>query len=483
MSPNDPSTGAPDTGPLALYAKHQKIYPRNITGTFRSLKWMASAVLLGLYFLAPCIRWDRGPGVADQAILLDIPGRRLYFFTIEIWPQEIYFLAGILIFSAIGLFFVTALAGRVWCGFTCPQTVWTDIFVWIERRIEGERNARLKLDRGPWTLHKLGRKVVKHALWMAIAAATGLAFVSYFSDAFILVREVATARATATEYGFIALFAGTTYLFAGLAREQVCIYMCPWPRFQGTMFDEHSLIVTYEEWRGEPRAKAKPGGSFEGRGDCVDCRLCVQVCPTGVDIRQGSQMACIGCALCVDACNSVMARFGRPGGLIAYDSEANQVARSRREPTRIRLIRPRTIAYALVLGVVAAVMAGAMSVRSRMEIHVLGDRSPLFVELSDRSIRNGYTYKVLNMERKSKTFTLSLGGISGATLHVIGHGTDGSNSVRLPVQPDDVSTFRVFVKAPPTALQGKSTPLTFVLTDEATGQAHPHVAAFAGPEK
>jgi cytochrome c oxidase accessory protein FixG len=270
-------------------------------------------------------------------------------------------------------------------------------------------------------------------------------------------------------------------VLAGWAREQLCIYMCPWPRFQSAMFDEDSLIVTYEEWRGEPRGAAKHGQSFEGRGHCVNCGLCWQVCPTGVDIRKGQQMACIGCALCVDACNSVMSRFGLPPELITYDSISNQLARSRGESTRLRLFRPRALAYIAMLAVVVAVMVFSLATRSRLEVNVLHDRSPLFVRLSDGSLRNGYTVKVLNMKREEKTYTLTTSGIDGATLSVIGYQTESVPTAELPVKPDDIGSFRVFVTAPRKSVEDKSTDMSFVLTDTKTGAVVEHSTPFFGP--
>lgn len=470
-------------GQKSLYAAHQKIYPRKVTGFFRRLKWATIWVLLGAYYLAPWIRWDRGPGAPDQALLLDMPGRRAYFFWVEIWPQEVYYLTGLLIIGAVGLFLATSLFGRVWCGFTCVQTVWTDLFMWVERLVEGDRPQRIRLDKGPWTLNKLGRKLVKHAMWIAIAFATGGAWIMYFVDAPTLVREFFTGQSSMTVYGFTALFAGLTYLLAGFAREQVCIYMCPWPRFQSAMFDEDSLIVTYEEWRGEPRAPARKDDDFSERGHCIDCKQCVQVCPTGVDIREGQQMACIGCALCVDACNTMMDLKGLPRNLITYDSIANQLAREKGEPTKVKLFRPRTFVYLAMLAIVVLVMAFSLSTRSRLEINVLRDRAPLFVTLSDGSIRNGYTYKVLNMEREPKTYELTVSGVPHATLHVIGRSDDGVTAATLPAKPDDVATFRVFVRAPRASLEDDATDMTFVLKDLATGKIKEHDTVFAGPRQ
>jgi cytochrome c oxidase accessory protein FixG len=477
----DTANEPPEPKKQPMYASRPEIYPRSVKGTFRKLKWAALWVLLGLYYIGPWLRWDRGPGAPDQALLIDMPGRRAYFFGLEIWPQEIYYLTGLLILGAIGLFLVTALAGWVWCGFTCPQTVWTDLFMWVERKIEGDRNARLRLDKGPITADRIFKKIAKHAAWLVIALLTGGAWIMYFTDAPTFVVDFVTGQASMALYGFTALFTATTYVLAGWAREQVCIYMCPWPRFQGAMFDEDSLIVTYEEWRGEPRGGARRGQSFEDRGHCVDCGMCWQVCPTGVDIRKGQQMACIGCALCVDACNSIMERFGLPGELITYDSINNQLAREKNEPTRMRWFRPRILVYVAVLTLVASVMVFSLATRSRLEVNVLHDRSPMFVRLSDGSIRNGYTFKILNMEREAKTYTLATDGIEGATMAVIGHQAESVPSVQLPVKPDDVAPFRVFVTVPRDNLDGKATDLEFVLTDNKTGQVVEHATVFAGP--
>ncbi len=476
-----PGAQAEDDG--RLYADRIKIYPRSVQGTYRKLKWAALWILLGLYYIGPWIRWDRGPGAPDQALLIDMPGRRAYFFWIEIWPQEVYYLTGLLIIGAIGLFLVTAWFGRVWCGFTCPQTVWTDLFMWVERKIEGDRNARIRLDRGPRDAGFIGKKLAKHGAWLFIALATGGAWIMYFNDAPTVTVDFFTGQASTAVYGFTALFTATTYLLAGWAREQVCIYMCPWPRFQSAMFDEHSLVVTYEDWRGEPRGGARKSQSFEGRGHCVDCGMCWQVCPTGVDIRKGQQMACIGCALCVDACNTVMDRFGLPRELITYDSIANQVAREHGEPTRWRFLRPRTIAYLGLLAVVVTVMVVSLSTRSRLDITVLHDRSPLFVRLSDGDIRNGYTFKILNMERADKTYTLTTEGIDDATLTVIGQAVEDAEEAVLAAKPDDVQTYRVFVTAPPSSLDGRATDFEFVLRDHETNETVTRATVFSGPER
>jgi cytochrome c oxidase accessory protein FixG len=370
-----------------LYAGRIKVYPKRIQGLFRRLKWAVLAICLGLYYTVPWLRWDRGPHAPDQAILLDLPGQRGYFFGIEIWPQEIYFLAGLLILGALALFLVSSLFGRLWCGYACPQTVWTDLFMWVERLVEGDRNARMKLDQLPWTLSKTARKVVKHAAWLVIAAATGGAWVMYYVDAPTATRAIFTGTASAELYFFVGLFTATTYLLAGWAREQVCTYMCPWPRFQAAMFDEYTLTVTYRAARGEPRGKHKAGASWTGRGDCVDCGQCVMVCPTGIDIRDGQQMECIGCGLCIDACAGVMDKVGRPRGLIAFDSLAAAAQPAGDKPPSRRFIRPRTLLYGAMLSAVGAILLVAFFLRTTVEVSVLRDRSPVFVTLSDGSIR------------------------------------------------------------------------------------------------
>lgn len=465
--------------PVPLYAAQEKVYPKRITGTFRRIKWLALSLALGIYYLLPWVRWDRGANNPDQAVLADLAGQRLYFFNIEIWPQEIYYLTGLLVIGAVGLFLATAVAGRVWCGFACPQTIWTDLFLFVERYIEGDRNARMKLDKGPLTFNKVWRKTAKHMAWLIISLATGGVAIFYFVDAPIALGEMVSGEAGTVIYSFIGTFTGITYLLAGWAREQVCTYMCPWPRFQGAMFDEHSLIVTYETWRGEPRGKAKK--SDQSLGDCVDCNLCVNVCPVGIDIRQGQQFQCIGCALCVDACNSIMTKLNRPLDLIAYDSTANQAAREQGRPAERHIVRPRTIAYTVMLVLVGAFMTYSLMNRSVFEINVQRDRAPLFVTLSGGEIRNGYTFKILNMQNKPVVYRLSVDDLDGAQLSVIGIAPDPVDEVTLHVGPDQVGTFRVFVRAPLSSLEGQFNELEFILQNADGGEEIEYEVTFAGP--
>jgi cytochrome c oxidase accessory protein FixG len=465
----------------SMYAKRKAIHPRRARGVFRRLKWVIMAVTLGIYYLTPWLRWDRGPSAPDQAVLIDLPGRRFYFFFIELWPQEVYYITGLLILAAIGLFLVTSVWGRAWCGYACPQTVWTDLFIAVERFIEGDRNARIRLDRATWTTGKLTKRALKHVSWIVIAVLTGGAWVFYFADAPTLFGQLFAGEAPMLAYIFIGLFTATTYLLGGLAREQVCIYMCPWPRIQAAMVDEDTLTVSYRRYRGEPRGSHKKSETWDGRGDCIDCNQCVVVCPMGIDIRHGAQLECITCALCIDACNEVMDKVGRPRGLIGYDTDANMIKRAAGGSPKIRLIRPRTIVYAVILLVVAGVMLYALANRSPLDLNVLRDRNPLYVALSDGGIRNGYTIKILNKARVETAFILDVEGLSDAEVAVIG-GDAGGDATILTVPADQLGSFRVLVAAPAGAITEPSTPLRFVVTDPTNGVSAFVDSQFRGPE-
>ena len=318
--------GAKVTG---LYKPRTPIYPKLVHGRWRMIKWALLVATLAVYYITPWIRWRRPEGLPQQAVLVDFAGRRFYFAFIQLWPQEVYFITGLLVVAALALFLVSALFGRLWCGYACPQTVWTDLYIVTERLFEGDRNARMRLDAAPTSFDKLWRKSGKHLTWLAIAMATGGAWVFYFHDAPMLWRTFWIGQAPMTAYVSVGVLTCTTYLLAGTMREQVCTYMCPWPRIQGAMLDAHSLQVTYRADRGETRGPHKKGATWEDRGDCIDCNQCVVVCPTGIDIRNGPQLECINCGLCIDACDEVMVKIGRPTGLIAYDTDA-AVAHARR---------------------------------------------------------------------------------------------------------------------------------------------------------
>jgi cytochrome c oxidase accessory protein FixG len=466
-----------------LYAGRVQVYPQSIRGPIRRVKWAALALLLGIYYLVPWLRWHRGPGAPDQAVLIDMPGRRAYILWIEIWPQEVYYLAGLLILAALALFLVTSVAGRIWCGYTCPQTVWTDLYMLVERWIEGDRNARMRRDKAGLTGGTIARKSAKHAVWLLIALFTGGAWVMYFRDAPTVVREIFTGAASTSVYFFVGLFTATTYLLAGWAREQVCTYMCPWPRFQSALLDEDSLVVSYRAWRGEPRGKHKKGMSWEGRGHCIDCRQCVAVCPTGIDIRDGLQMECIGCGLCIDACNSVMTKVGLPKGLIAFDTERHLRSSSPSASLRAHIVRPRTIVYAVIIAGIAVGMLWTLGARASMGLNVVHDRNPLFVTLSDASIRNGYTVKILNKTLTPRTLTLSLEGLPEARVLVPGHEDALTGFAKLPSKPDEVATYQVFVQRPRAAVAAEHQEFTFVLIDPATGETTRHESVFRGPTR
>ena len=468
---------------LPMYASRVKVHPKEIGGVFRRLKWAVLIALLAIYYVVPWIRWDRGPDAPDQAVLADIVNGRIYFFFIEIWPQELYYLTGLLILGAVGLFLVTSLAGRVWCGYTCPQTVWTDLFMWVERLIEGDRNARIRLDKAPMGAAKFAKRSLKHAVWLVIAAATGGAWIMYFNDAPTVVRNIFTGQASTAVYFFTGLFTATTYLLAGWAREQVCTYMCPWPRFQAAMFDEDTLIVTYEGWRGEPRGRHKKGQAAETLGDCVDCNLCVAVCPTGIDIRDGQQLECIGCALCIDACNSVMAKVGRPLNLITYDTERNQEARAAGAPVpKYRLARPRTVLYSLLLLVVAGVMLWSLAFRATLDISVLHDRNPLFVTLSDGGIRNGYTIKILNKTLEGRSYLLGIEGLTAPSLTVVGQEGEGAGAAILEADADSVASYRIYLRLPREVVTDDTLTFYFTLTDPDSGEVARNETVFRGPK-
>jgi len=429
-----------------LYAGRQKVYPKRARGTFRRLKWLLMAVTLGIYYAVPWLRWDRGPDLPSQAVLLDMEHERFFMFGLEIWPQEFYFVTGLLILASLTLFLVTSLAGRVWCGYFCPQTVWTDLMVAIERFWQGDRNARLRLDKAPWSVEKVLKKTATHLSWLVIAMATGGAFVFYFADAPTLLRELLMGTAPAAAYAFAGIFTFTTYLLGGIAREQVCIYMCPWPRIQGAMIDHDSFLVSYRDYRGEPRGAHRKGTSWEGHGDCVDCKACVAVCPMGIDIRDGAQLECIQCALCIDACNDIMRQVGRPQNLISYDTIAGQEAAAKGGIARPHLLRMRTLLYSGLIVIVGTIMLVALANRSLLEVNVLADRNPFFVRLSNGDIRNGYTLKILNKLHEPRRFSLEITRLPAAKLTIGGTSNDPTQQIEVPT--DVLQEFRVFVAVP-----------------------------------
>ena len=436
-----------DTTPPSLYAAREPIFPRDVHGKFRRLKWWTMALTLGIYYLTPWIRWDRGPNLPDQAVLVDLANRRFYFFWIEIWPHEFYFVAGLLIMAGLGLFLFTSALGRVWCGYTCPQTVWTDLFLFVERRVEGDRNAQLRLLRAPWSFHKARLRVTKWTIWLVIAAATGGAWVFYFADAPTLMRDLFTLNAAPVAYSTVGVLTATTFVLGGFMREQVCIYMCPWPRIQAAMMDQDTLTVAYRDWRGEPRGKvSKSDAEAAPLGDCIDCKACVNVCPVGIDIRDGQQMACITCALCIDACDDIMDKIGKPRGLVDYIALSDE-GREREGHAPIaawrHIFRTRTILYTAIWSTFGILLVYALFIRSDIDFTVAPVRNPQFVTLSDGTIRNAYDLRLRNMQGDARNFEVQVVGNPALTLAL-----EGSDTSQTLVGADATMLQRVYVMAP-----------------------------------
>jgi len=470
-----------------LYAPRTKVYPQAVHGRFRRIKWVLLIVTLSIYYLLPFVRWDRGPGAPGQAVLVDLPHRRFYFFFIELWPQEVYYFTGLLIIAAMVLFLMNALAGRIWCGYLCPQTVWTDLFYAVERWVEGDRRERMLKDKQGLSFTHLRQIVTKNVLWILIAWWTGGAWVLYFADAPTLVKELLTFQAPMVAYVWIGILTATTYLFAGHAREQVCIYMCPWPRIQAALTDEWALNVTYRKDRGEPRMSVKKAEQLrahdQSAGDCIDCHQCINVCPTGVDIRDGIQLGCIQCGLCIDACDGVMQQVGRPTGLIAYDTDINAERRLAGKPPVFRPIRARTLLYAAVIAIAGSIMIFALATRSAIDVNVLHERNPLFVTLSDGGVRNDYTMRLLNKSAIARSFEIAVGGLPGARLQAAGIAQGASDRLTIEVGQDQTREVRISVLVPGGMVPAAPVDITIQAKDLATGQIASEKDHFVPPDR
>ena len=468
MSENKPAPAAKAaTGDIEqeLYQKRKKIYPREVHGLFAKLRLLGVAVLLGLFYILPWINYE-----GRQAVLFDLPARKFYVFDMVFWPQDFIYLTMLLVIAALSLFFFTALAGRLWCGFACPQTVWTELFMWIEHRIEGDRMQQIKLDKMPMNREKFIKKFTKHFLWLALSLYTGFTFVGYFTP----IRELAAAIPTwdfgPWELFWIFFYGFATYGNAGWMREQVCLYMCPYARFQSAMFDQDTMIISYDPKRGEPRGTRKKGVNPReiGKGDCIDCTICVQVCPTGIDIRDGLQYQCIGCAACIDACDDVMDKMGYPRGLIRYTTE-NILAGK-----QTHILRPRIIVYGLILMALTVGTIVAIINKPSLEMDVIRDRNSLFRETGMGMVENVYTIKIINKDEKPHEFELSAEGMPGIKLN--------TQQKRIYAEPGSVVEIPVSIEADPDKLTERSTPVFFRLqaTDEPDLEATEE-ARFLGP--
>ena len=397
----------PGQEPEEFYAKHQKIYPRKVTGIFATLRTLGVLVLLGLYYTLPWLRWE-----GHQAVLFDLPARKFYILGLTFWPQDFFYLAMLLIIAALALFFFTALAGRLWCGYACPQTVWTEVFLRIERLIEGDRNKQMKLANAPWGPRKIMLRGGKQFIWLTFSAWTGFTFVGYFTPILELGQSLMTFNLGPWETFWIIFYSLATYGNAGFLREQVCIYMCPYARFQSAMFDKDTLIISYDEKRGDPRGsrKRKADPKALGLGDCIDCTLCVQVCPTGIDIRNGLQYQCIGCAACVDVCDDVMEKMGYPKGLVRYTTQ------NALEGQQTHIVRPRMFVYGALISVITIALFYSMFTRMPLELDIIRDRNALYRETTEGLVENIYTLKIINMDARTHTYRLSVSGLEGLIL-------------------------------------------------------------------
>jgi cytochrome c oxidase accessory protein FixG len=440
----------------SLYAKREKIYVREILGFFQKIRTYTLWALMLSYYGAVWLQWD-----GRQAIYFDLPARQFNIFGITFWPQDFALLAGALIISAYALFTITNMAGRLWCGYTCPQSAWSFLYMWVEERIEGSRNQRMKLDKEPMSATKLRKKGLKHIIWLFIAFMTGLSFVGYFSPIRELVPDLLTFNLNGWEFFWIGFFMLATYLNAGWMREQVCIYMCPYARFQSVMYDRDTLAVSYDPNRGEPRGKrskkAKEETDTEQLGDCVDCSLCVQVCPTGIDIRDGMQYQCIGCALCIDACDSIMEKLNKPKGLIRYTTE-NEL-----EGQKTHFFRPRLVGYAAMLTIMVVAFSYAIVTRTPFRLDIERDRGQLYQVTPNDTVQNSYVLKIMNMSQQPHKYHLSVEGIEGMKMDV-------PSEYELTFNELKEISLNIEVDPATTRLESGKTNIEFVVVNEDTGE-------------
>jgi len=435
--PESQSEAVPDKPvKVDLYAKHIKIYPREDHGLFNKLRDSAVFILLAIFYTFPWLNWN-----GRQAVLWDLPNRKFYIFDIVIWPQDFFFLAALMIIAALALFFFTTIAGRLWCGYACPQTVWARALLWIEEKVEGNRNQRIKLDKAPWNRAKIGKKLLKYTLWIMFAIWTGFTFVGYFSPIRELTPRFFTFEMGTAETFWVFFYALMIWLLGAVMREQVCIYMCPYARFQSVMYDPDTLLIAYDTERGEPRTRGKPKKT-NNQGDCVDCSVCVQVCPMGIDIRDGLQYQCTGCALCIDACNNIMEKLDRPRDLIRYTTE-NRLA-----GLTTGIFRPRVFIYAaLIVGMLVAVGWGLAN-RNVIALDVIRDRSSLFRDSGDGNIENLFRLRIMNKDDAAHVFLVDIEGLEDATIDMdsaipsVESGTIHDHIIRIKINPEKLNGVR-----------------------------------------
>lgn len=447
----DTETAVPrEVGELDLYQKRERIYTRPVEGFYQRIRLFTGWPLLLGYFLLPWLQWGE-----RQAVLFDLPARQFHLFFISLWPQDLPLLAWLLIIAAFALFTVTVFAGRVWCGYSCPQTVWTSIFMWAEQVTEGTRNQRIKLDAAPWSLGKLRKKLSKHLLWLGFALLTGVTFIGYFVPIRELPGQLITLQASGWAYAWCLFFTLATYINAGWMREQICIYVCPYARFQAAMFDRDTLIVSYDESRGEPRGARKRNSDVApqamGLGDCVDCKMCVQVCPTGIDIRDGLQYECITCALCIDACDAVMEKMHYDKGLIRYSTE------NRMEGQPGRIIRPRLVGYFLATLVMLLLFLTVMTTRVPLQLDVIRERGDLFYRVDRQRIENIYLLKIMNMSQQQQRYLVAQSGLPGAQMV-------GNSEVTIPA--GEIYDLPLRVQMPLSDLESGRVAFTFTVESE-----------------
>lgn len=464
MSDSKNSNASTQEVEQSLYEKRKKIYPRQVHGLFAALRVSGVSLLLGFYYIMPWLLWD-----GRQAILFDLPERKFYILGMIFWPQDFIYLTLMLVVAAYSLFFFTALAGRLWCGYACPQTVWTESFLWIERLVEGSRPKQMKLDKMPLNAEKFTKKATKHTLWILFALYTGFTFVGYFSPIRELVGSIYHFQLGPWETFWIFFYSFATYGNAGWMREQVCKFMCPYARFQSAMLDKDTLIISYDKERGEPRGARKKGSDpkEQNLGSCIDCSICVQVCPTGIDIRNGLQYECIGCAACIDACDDVMEKMGYPKGLVKYTTE------HREEGKETHILRPRIIIYAIILILITSGAIYGIASRSPIGLDVIRDRNSLFRETDEGLIENIYTLKIINKDIQRHEYKLTAKGIEGLELYLAKDKiiADSGLVVEMPVR----------IAVDPESLKKRSTEITFHLKSVQGDLETEEHARFLGP--